>query len=470
MQCLVFDVIAILIQDYFYEMCMRLKICAKSLNYGFNFLAAVLVVIFAVQGVLADSPGSVAVINMKMMILPGTQSYLDESIERATEEGAKALVIVLDTPGGILFTTQDMIQSIFKSKVPVVVYVSGTGAMATSAGVFITMAGHVAAMAPGTSMGAAHPVQISTSGTDEKGQDSQNEKDMRAKAENATVAMIRSIAEQRGRNTAWVEKAVRESVSITEKEAVQLKVVDYIAEDLDQLLRQMKGKVIKLDNKDFVLGDYSNLPKTFYQMSYKQEALNFFANPTVLALLTMAATTGIAIELYNPGLIFPGVVGLTCLIIVLAVQQVLPFSLGAVILVLVGAAFIFAELFIPSGILGIGGVICMTLGALYLVDVTAAPGLSVALEVVLPIILIILVVFMWLLRELNRAYKHKPDTGLEALIGMHGKAQENISKDGSVFVNGEIWKACAKEGIIAKGANIEVTGILEGLVLEVKGK
>ncbi len=410
----------------------------------------------------ADSSGGgghVIVLNMDMMILPGTAGYLDDGIALAEQQGAKLLIVQLHTPGGILDTTQRMIQSIFRSKVPVVIYVAPSGSTAASAGVFITLAGHIAAMAPGTSIGAAHPVA---------GDGKNIEGDMRAKAENMTIAMVKSIAERRGRNVAWAEKAVKESSSITEKEALKQGVIDLVADDLDDLLRQIKGKEVQVESQPVVLGDYSGLEKRYVDISYQNELLNVLSNPNIAALLWLAATTGISIELYNPGAILPGVVGVICLILALAVSQIIPISQGAVMLLVVGALLIGAELYTGSLILGVGGVISMVLGAIYLVDVSQAPGLSVAFEMVVPLAAFLGLFMLYVATQAVRVMKKAPTTGASGLIGQRGKAVENVAASGRVFLNGEYWNAVSNEGIIEAGAAIEVAGIREGLVLEVR--
>ncbi|WKZ56468.1 MAG: nodulation protein NfeD [Bdellovibrionota bacterium] len=389
---------------------------------------------------------------------PRASAFLEESITRAHEEGAKILIVRIDTPGGILQTSQEMVQTLFRAPLPVVIYVSPTGATATSAGVFITLAGHVAAMAPGTSIGAAHPV--AGDGKDIEG-------DMRTKAENMTVAMVKAIGEQRGRNVEWAEKAVKESVSVTEREAVKLKVVDLVAQDIDELLKSLKGLEVKVGQEKRILEDYSSLPRTVYQMSLRHEAINVLANPNVAALLWLAATTGISIELYNPGLILPGVVGVICLILALAVSQIIPLSMGGVLLFVLGSVLIGLELVLPSGILGVGGIIAIALGAFYLFDESMAPGVHFEETGFVISAVLVGVVMLGVAIAVRRAQKRKVTTGTPALIGMRGTALETVGASGQVFVNGEIWRASAESGLIAKDSTVEVVGI-EGLTLRVK--
>lgn len=402
----------------------------------------------------------IAVLEMDMMILPGTQEYLEYGIERASEEGAKLLVVKIDTPGGMLNTSQEMIKAVFQSPIPIVMYVSPTGGTATSAGVFITMAAHVAAMAPGTSIGAASPVM---------GDGKDIEGDMRAKAQNMASAMVKSIAEQRGRNAQWAEKAVTEASSLTETEALKEEVIDVIADDIDHLLVQLDGTVVDVQGRgEVALEDYSALPRTVYEISVKDRAVNFLANPNVAALLWLAATTGISIELYNPGAIVPGVVGVICLVLALAVSQIIPINYAGIALMVLGGLLIGAELYVTSGILGIAGVIALALGALYLVDTSAAPGLMVDVGMVLPVALafgafMLLVVFV-----AARVLRKRSVSGYDGLVGVKGKAVESFEGgEGRVFIHGETWKAVSQE-VIEKGDEIEVVGKEEGLCVRVK--
>lgn len=430
-----------------------------------RFLLSVIFICFMPFILGAQEPGGteqkgfVAVVRMRMMILPGTEAYLRKSIVSAAEQGASAVVVWLDTPGGVLETSQQMIQQIFKAPVPVIIYVAPSGAMAASAGVFITMAGHVAGMAPGTSIGAAHPVS---------GDGKNLESDMRTKAENLTVAMIKSISDQRGRNTEWAEKSVKESSSLTEKEALEKNVIDFVAPDLDSLLKQVKGKQIKLDNGTQILEDLSALPRREFEMAFREKTLNVLSNPNVAALLWLGATTGLSIELYNPGAILPGVVGVICLILGLAVSQIIPINTVGVLLLMTGAALIGAELFIPSGILGVGGVIAMVLGAIYLIDVGEAPGLAVSLGFLVPISIALGGLMLFIVSRAVRVLRSRPSSGYSGLIGQHGTVTETVSKSGRIFVNGEIWNATAAEGVIEKDAHVEVLSVREGMVLVVR--
>lgn len=396
----------------------------------------------------------VALIEMDLMILPGTSSYLDGALRRAADEGAAAAVVRLNTPGGLLTAAQAIVKAIFASRIPVIVYVAPSGSAAISAGVFVTLAGHVAAMANGTSIGAAHPV--TGAGEDIKG-------DMRTKIESITTKLVESIAAERGRNVEWAVKSVKESTSATDKEALKLGVIDIVADDIPDLLRRVKGKEVKLAAGPAILEDYSALPIIPYAISSKEKILNLFANPNVAAILWAGATGGLSIELYNPGAILPGVVGVICLILALAVSDAIPVTTGGVLLLALGAALIGLELYMPSGVLAVGGIVSLVLGMLYLIDTNQAPDLAVSLTLIISTALVLGTLLFLLVRTVLRNIGRKVQTGAEGLVGEIGTAISNISKEGKVSVNGEIWNASAVSGILEEGAPVKVVSVGPGL-------
>ncbi|RMD84572.1 MAG: nodulation protein NfeD [Candidatus Dadabacteria bacterium] len=410
---------------------------------------------------VAEAPqkGLVMILDMDMGILPGTGDYLRSAISEGRRIGAGLIVVELDTPGGLLQTAQDMVKAIFDSDIPIVFYVSPSGASATSAGVFITMAAHVAAMAPGTSIGAAHPVM---------GNGSNIQSDLRTKAENITVAMVKAISEERNRNAAWAEKAVKESASLTEREALKKRVIDFVARDIDELLRKIKGFKVKVGGKEVILGDFSGASRLRYRISFKQKVVNTISDPNVVQLLWLGATTGISIELYHPGAILPGVVGVICLILALAAYQIIPINLGGVLLLVVGSLLLGAELFVPSGVLGLGGIVAIVLGSIYLVDIAEMPGMTVNMVYVVTLALVFASVLAFIVYSVVKAHKRKVATGIEGLIGQKGRAVSNIAEKGKIFVNGEYWNATVKSGVISKGSSVEVKEVLDGMVLVVE--
>ena len=295
----------------------------------------------------------VHLITLDASINPATADFIHESIFSAAHEGAQALIIELDTPGGLLDSTKSIVKDLLGSPLPVIVYVAPSGAGAASAGVFVTMAANIAAMAPGTNIGAAHPVG---------GQGENISGDMREKVENFTVSLSKTIAHERGRNVEWAEKAVRESVSITEQEALKLHVIDVVAANLDDLLRQCDGREVQLGTTKVLL-DLAGAEIVRKDMRLKQKFLNILANPNVAYLLMTAGLLGLYVEFTHPGVFFPGVAGGICLLLGLTALQVLPINYSGLALLGLGLALLISELFLPSfGILGISGIVSFVLG------------------------------------------------------------------------------------------------------------
>jgi len=303
------------------------------------------------------------------MINPATADYIHDGIERGRQEGAQAVVIQLDTPGGLLDSAKSIVKDILGAPVPIIVYVAPSGAGATSAGVFVTLAANVAAMAPGTNIGAAHPVG---------GQGENISGDMREKVENFAASLSRTIAQERGRNVEWAEKAVRESVSITEQEAVKEGVVDLVADSIPDLLRKVNGRKVEVAGREVELAtEDANVQR--YDMRLRQKILDILANPNIAYLLLMAGVLGLYVEFTHPGVFFPGVAGTICLLLGMAALQVLPINYSGLALIILGLALLVSELFLPSfGVLGIGGIIAFILGSLLLFDTPGRPRPSPA--------------------------------------------------------------------------------------------
>jgi membrane-bound serine protease (ClpP class) len=408
----------------------------------------------------ADS-GHISRITIDGPISPASSDYIATAIEQAAASDSLMLVIELDTPGGLLDSTKTIVQNIMSAPIPVAVYVSPSGGSATSAGVFVTMSAHVATMAPGTTIGSAHPVQGS-------GQDIEG--DMRKKVENFTVAFVESIAEQRGRNVEWAEQAVRESVSITETEAVELNVVDFVAADIESLLDQAQGRTVEVAGDDRVLDfksardDGGAVNVVDIEMTFRQRVLNVVTHPNIYYLLMMAGMLGLYMELSNPGAVVPGVVGGICLLLALLGGQVLPISSTGVLLILLGMMFLVAELFIPSfGILGFGGVIAVTLGSLFLYTPESAMIVDRSLVFTTSAMFALAIgMLLWLV---VRDRRQRASTGSEGMIGEIGVAAGALAPAGKVKVHGEIWNATG-DGDIRAGDRVRVDAV-EGLVLRV---
>jgi membrane-bound serine protease (ClpP class) len=375
-------------------------------------------------------------------INPAVADFIRESIMRSAQEGASALVIQLDTPGGLLNSTKTIVKDILGAPVPVIVYVAPSGAGAGSAGVFITMAGHIAAMAPGTTIGAAHPV--SGGGKDIEG-------DMREKIENFTASFSEAIAQRRGRNVEWAEKAVRQSVSITEVEAVQKKVVDIVAADIQDLLRKSEDRKVELGTTKATLSFKAareadgTVRVTVLEMRLKHKVLNLIADPNIAYILMLAGLVGLYLEFSHPGVIFPGLTGGICLLLALTAFQVLPINSTGILLLLLGLGLLIAELFVPSfGILGVGGIISFVLGSLFLFD---APVEELAIDrgIIVTAALCVSAFMLFVGTLAVRTWGQRPASGQEGMIGEVGEVRERIAPRGKVWLHGEYWTAESDE-------------------------
>jgi membrane-bound serine protease (ClpP class) len=389
-------------------------------------------------------------------INPAVDDFIRESIARAKSNGARALIIQLDTPGGLLSSTRTIVKEILSSPVPVIVYVAPSGAGAGSAGVFITMSGHVAAMAPGTNIGAAHPV--AGGGQEVKGV-------MGEKIENFTASFSETIARQRGRNAEWAIQAVRKSVSVTEKEALKLNVIDIVAKDVDDLLRQSDGRKVDLNGHPHILS-VKDAAITRHEMNLKDRVINIIADPNIAYLLLMAGILGLYMEFSHPGVIFPGVAGAICLILALISLQVLPFSYAGLFLIFLGIALLIGEAFIPSfGVLGIGGVISLALGSFLLFD-TQTGDMGVDRSIIFTAVATLASFVFAISYLVYRSQKSKPTLGIEGMLGQIADVRAKINPAGKVFVRGEYWNAEAEDEIDV-GEKVEIVGY-QGLNLKVR--
>jgi membrane-bound serine protease (ClpP class) len=411
-----------------------------------SWLAAAALLLAGTAFAADETPTSLYRIVVDGPISPATDDFISSAIERASTDGAAALVIELDTPGGLLESTKSIVKNVLAAPIPVVVYVSPGGASATSAGVFITLAAHVAAMAPGTTIGAAHPV------TDRGGD---IEGDMRQKVENFAASLVESLARRRGRNVEWAVKAVRESVSITEAEALEKKVVDVVAASLKELVKKTDGREVEVAGTKLRLELSKTLgtdgePRTVdVPMTLRQKVLSIITDPNIAYLLMMAGMLGLYFEFSTPGAVFPGVAGAICLLLALLAGQVLPINSTGVLLILLGMSFFVAELFLPSfGMLGVGGIIALTLGSLFLYapDSNLRVDRSLIAATALAFGSALLGIMFLLVRDRRR----RPMTGAEGLVDEVGVAMTSIHADGKVKVHGELWNATSSEPIEAR--------------------
>ncbi|MCK5512633.1 MAG: nodulation protein NfeD, partial [Thermodesulfovibrionia bacterium] len=372
-------------------------------------------------------------------------------------EKADALVIELDTPGGLDASMRNIVQDIIASEIPVIVYVSPSGARAASAGVFITLSAHVAAMAPGTNIGAAHPVGLG----------GKMDKTMLEKAENDAAAYIKSLAEKRGRNAEWAEKAVRESVSITEKEALKLNVIDISSPNLTSLLESIDNRTVELSIGKHTIKT-KGIPVRQKEMGTRHKILNIISDPNIAYVLMMLGFYGLFFELTNPGAIFPGVFGVISLILAFYSFQTLPVNYAGLLLIILAIILFILEITILShGLLTIGGIISMVIGSLMLFE-SPQPFFQLSLKVILPAVFLTALFFSLSIWLSVKAYRRKPKTGVEGLIGITGTAKTDIHNEGLVFVHGEIWRAWSDVPIKA-GEKVIVEKV-EELKLKVRPK
>jgi len=434
------------------------------------------------QAISQSEPAAVSpdrqafLVDLQGPIGPATAEFLVDSLEQAATRNAELLIIRLDTPGGLDASTRDIVKAILNSPVPVATYVAPEGARAASAGTYILYASHIAAMSPVSHVGAATPVSIIGGNPPGQKEDpGRNEKDSEAateptdvmsrKAINDAVAWIRALATKRGRNADWAESAVREAVSITANEALEIGVIDLIAKDVGDLLEQVHGKTVDVQGRDRILDTKSLLVEQL-EPSWKSELLAVITSPTIAYLLLLIGVYGLIFEGYNPGAVFPGVIGAICLLVALYAFQMLPVNYAGFALIILGIILMIAEAIAPSfGALGIGGVIAMVIGSIILID-TDVPGFMVSRPLIGAIALASSLGLMAIIGIAVKARKRPVVSGREQLVGAEGTALLGFEHHGSVFVHSERWNAIT-ESPLRKDQAIVVTGI-DGLTLEVR--
>jgi membrane-bound serine protease (ClpP class) len=400
---------------------------------------------------------TVTTLEIDGVISPIAVRRVAAAIEQAKAEQAAALVILLDTPGGLERSMRSIVRDMLNSPVPIVVYVAPTGARAASAGAFITLAAHVAAMAPATNIGAAHPVAAGGG---------QIDKESMKKIENDAAAFIRTIALERGRNVEWAEKAVRTSVSATERDALRLGVIDLVAASLPDLLARIDGRQVKTTGGTVTLRTRNAAVRSIAS-GWRDRFLNLITDPNIAYILLMLGMMGLFFELANPGVILPGIIGGISLILAFFAFQSLPINYAGLLLILFGIVLLIAEIKVVShGVLTIGGVIAILLGSMMLVD-TAEMPLRVSWTVIVPVVAATAGIFIFAISAGIKAQLSRPATGAEGLIGEVGVVRTPIDGEGQVFVRGEIWRAVSGGEPIPAGERVEIVG-MDGLTLRVK--
>ena len=407
-----------------------------------------------------DSRKVVYLLSLQGTVNPGSADFFDRAVDQAEKEGVHALLVELDTPGGLVSSLRSMIQKVFASRVPVIVYVAPQGAQSASAGALLTLSAHVAAMSPGTEIGAAHPVGLGGGDSDET---------MSKKAENDLAAFARSIAEKRGRNADWAEKAVRESIASTASEALEAGVIDFVAADRSELFKMLDGKKVETVDGSVTL-DLTAAVIEEFTPTLQEQILIKLADPNLAYIFIMVGLAGLYFELANPGSIFPGVLGAISLLLALFALQALPVNVVGLLLILLAVVFFGLELFVASGgILALAGLVALFMGSLMLFN-TAETGVSISMAVFLPVYIMVsvsLLVIVWLVAKSSRL---KLASGPEQLLGEECSVIHAIApgEPGKVFVHGELWDAESDEQIPERAA-VTVSG-MKGLVLQVTKK
>ncbi|MBR9978517.1 MAG: nodulation protein NfeD [Bacteroidetes bacterium] len=432
-----------------------------------RFSCLVLLAILLLIQIPVSAQERVMRITIDGSINPASAKYVRDAMKAADQEGASALLLELNTPGGLLTSTREIVSDFLTAPLPIIVYVAPSGAQAASAGAFITMAAHIAAMAPGTNIGAAHPVTM--------GDGEQNVADSAnvplAKATNDAAAFARAIAEERGRNIDWAEEAVRGSASLTEQEALRENVIDVVAKDVAALLREIDGREVETSRGTRVL---HTVDAEVYdrEMSFQEELLNILSDPNIAYILMMFGMYGLFFELYNPGSIFPGVVGGICLILAFYSMNTLPINFAGLALILFGIILFILEINVVShGVLSIGGVISLFLGSIMLIE--SPPGadfLKISLSVIITVTACTAAFFLFVVGKGIAIMRRKPTTGVEGMRGEAGKTLDALDPEGSVAMHGEIWRARSADGAtIPAQTKVRVTDV-EQLTLIVEGE
>lgn len=417
------------------------------------FISAFLLFLFCFPASGLAAANEVYIIKVSGSINPAVADFIEKGINKASTDGVSCIIIEIDTPGGLAESMRKIVMAIYASKVPVVSYVAPSGARAASAGVMITIAADIAAMAPGTNIGAAHPV--GAGGKDIGGK-------MSEKVINDMVAQVKSIAQKRGRNAEWAEKAVRESVSVTETEALKENVIDIVAKDLDDLIRQISGR--KIESKGVLKLD--NPKRTLIEEDLRTKILKTISDPNIAYILMMIGLAGLYFELSHPGAVLPGVVGGIAIILAFFAFQTIPVNYAGFLLIVLALVFFIMEMKISSyGLLSIAGITSLLLGSLMLFEGNGT-DMGLSWTVLVPTLMVVSGFFVVVSGLVFRSHLLKPRTGESGLVGEIGVVKESIMPEGKVLVHGELWKAIS-ENPIEKGARVRVVRVIN-LVLEVE--
>ena len=439
-------------------------------------IALIAAFILAISTVAARADTNVVVLNIKGAIGVATADYVLSGIEHAETSNADLIILEMDTPGGLMAPMRDIVQAILGSSVPVATYVTPAGARADSAGTYILLASHIAAMTPTTHLGAATPVSLGggeapaeDSGDEETDDDAETAPlsgtAMERKVLNDAVAYIRSLAERYDRNADWAEKAVRDAATLTAREALEQNVIDFVVENRAELLRVIDGVEVEI-NSEIVTLATDNVVIEEYEPNWRIKFLSAIANPETVLLLGLIGLYGLMYEGWNPGAIVPGVVGVICLLLAAYGLQVLPVNYAGLALIIVGLALMTAEAFAPSfGALGLGGIAAFVFGAIMMFD-SGIPGFGISITFVVTIAAVFALLFIWLISYLLKLRKRGAVSGKESIISGIGTAMQAFSGDGKIWLEGEAWSA--KSNVAIEKDQQVVVRALDGLTLEVE--
>lgn len=413
-----------------------------------NLILNILIILSAFNFVWAQS-GKVFVLKVDDPITPPVSEYIQEGIKSALEQNAECVIIKLNTPGGLLKSTRVIVSEILEAKIPIVVYVTPSGAQAASAGVFITLAAHIAAMTPGTNIGAAHPVSLERADTI-----------MIEKATNDAAAFIRTISEKRNRNVKWAEDAVRKSLSITESEALKLNVIDLIASNLKDLLIKIDSMKVTGSFGEKILST-KNAEVVEFEMTLGQKILKLISDPNIAYILLLIGLYGLLFELYNPGSIFPGVIGIISLILAFYALHTLPVNYAGIALIIVGIIlFVLETQIVSHGLLTVGGLVSFILGSLMLIKTESALEVfKVSYQVIIVLSILTFLFFSFAIGLGLKAQKRKTKTGIEGMVGEIGETISELNPEGQIRIHGEIWNAVSSTNEkIDVNQKVEVVG------------